>query len=256
MENKNPNLRTSVGSKWFDGMSEDWLVEIAAQLGQESFIQSLLSTAGNTMARINIEDTLFKDSRFLELVHKFGRHAALGMVIETFIVAQEFYLNMETKRMIPAKEWKKRKLCNDVIESGLAELREGNLVYIFGSEEHFAWLLQCQEAGQKSAQKRKSSNGRLTVVQPSSTTVEAPATSYSYSSSKNLNINTAKVGPEELAKRCLDGVKRFGPDDIDGLKKFMGSQIYEQVRVKIGWQAIREMKRDNWQLMNLTKSLS
>lgn len=211
------------------------------------------------MARINIEDSLFKDSRFVELTLKLGdRHRALGAVLEAFMVAQEFYLDLTTNRMIPLKEWKKRKLCDAVMDSGLAELRDGELIYVSGSEKQFAWLIQCQSAGIQSAKTRS----RATTVQRPSTTVQGPSTSYSSSysssSSKNINNNTCSngVGPEEAAKKCIEGIKKFGPDEYDNLKKFVGDYINKRVIDTGGWASIREMKRDAYTLMNLTKRLT
>lgn len=104
------------------------------------------------MSRINIEDSLFKDGAFLDLaIAMSSRHAALGAVVEAFIIAQEFYLNEETNRLIPLTEWNRRKAVGLVIECGFAELRGENkdFVYVRGSEKQFAWLLQRQEAGSK-----------------------------------------------------------------------------------------------------------
>lgn len=103
------------------------------------------------MARINIEKSLFSDGAFLDLVEKMGRHAALGAAVEAFIIAQEFYLNLETERMIPITEWNRRKAVGFIIDVGLAELRGNNneYVYVRGSENQFKWLIQRQEAGSK-----------------------------------------------------------------------------------------------------------
>lgn len=104
------------------------------------------------MARINIEDSLFKDGPYLDLIIKIGsRHAALGAFVEACIIAQEFYLNEETERMIPLSEWKRRKAVDYIIDVGLAELKgnQNQYVYLRGSEKQFAWLLQRKNAGDK-----------------------------------------------------------------------------------------------------------
>lgn len=101
------------------------------------------------MARINIEDSLFKDARFINLCIFYGsRTSALGSICWAFIVAQKFYLNTETERLIPLSEWKRQECDDKLIDFGLAEVRP-NGIYVSGSEAQFAWLIQKQEAGKK-----------------------------------------------------------------------------------------------------------
>lgn len=60
------------------------------------------------MARINIEDSLFKDDRFLELVARLGNKTlALGVIVEAFILAQKHYLKESNDRLIPLSEWER-----------------------------------------------------------------------------------------------------------------------------------------------------
>lgn len=114
------------------------------------------------MSRINIEDSLFKDGRFIELAIKMGsRHSALGAVVEAFILAQEFFLNKESGRMIPLNEWKRRKAVDLVIDAGLAEIR-GEFVYVCGAEKQFSWLIQRQDAGLLGGRKKSNAIKRTT----------------------------------------------------------------------------------------------
>jgi hypothetical protein len=101
------------------------------------------------MARINIEDSLFKHNGFTKLLLKLGsRRAALGALVEAFMLAQEHFLSDASERLIPLSEWKRQEIADEIIESGLAEVREKG-IYVFGSNEQFAWLLQKQNAGRK-----------------------------------------------------------------------------------------------------------
>lgn len=101
------------------------------------------------MARINIEDSIYKDFRFYKLVEKSNSvDEAIGSLIRAWSLAQQFYLNEETSRLIPKTEWKRQSINNSVIDAGLAEVR-GEYVYVLGSDDQFAWLLQRQEAGKK-----------------------------------------------------------------------------------------------------------
>jgi hypothetical protein len=102
------------------------------------------------MPRINIEDSLFRDERYLDLVAKMGcKYKALGIVTSSFILAQKTWLKSES---IPQKAWPKD--MNILIELELAEVQEDGSIYIKGSRKQFDWLRQKQKAGKKSAQKR------------------------------------------------------------------------------------------------------
>lgn len=131
------------------------------------------------MARINIEDSLLKDDKFTELCIKLGsRILALGTVTESFILAQKFYLNAANDRLIPLNEWQRKKELHVLLDVGMAEQFE-NGIYIKGSHESFAWILQKQNAGKKSAaSKRIKQQTTSTGVQRESTqsNVQQPLT--------------------------------------------------------------------------------
>lgn len=113
------------------------------------------------MARINIEDSLFKDSRFIDLMIKIGdKDAALGKIVRAFIVAQSHYLSTDNDRLIPKSEWKKQGCSDDLLDVGLAEEKKKG-IYVFGSDDQFKWLLQRQNAGK--SPKRQGSRPGETV---------------------------------------------------------------------------------------------
>lgn len=97
------------------------------------------------MARINIEDSLFRDSRWLDLIIKTGcQHRALGLLARAWILAQEHWLEYGH---VPAKAWLKD--LNILIDVELAKrLSDGN-VYVKGSKTAFGWLEQRVAAGRK-----------------------------------------------------------------------------------------------------------
>lgn len=97
------------------------------------------------MSRINIEDSLFKDSRFFDLLIKCGcKYKALGIVTSAWILAQEHWLKY---RSIPKKAWPKD--LDILIEFKLAEKLENGDIYIKGSKNAFKWLEQKSDAGKK-----------------------------------------------------------------------------------------------------------
>lgn len=101
------------------------------------------------MARINIEDSLFKERSFEKLMFKLGsRRAAIGAIVEVFMLAQKHYLSEANDRLIPIDDWKREEISDEIIECGFAEIRTKG-IYVRGSKEQFSWLIQRQEAGRK-----------------------------------------------------------------------------------------------------------
>lgn len=102
------------------------------------------------MARINIEDSLFKDRRFLKLLTKLGcQYKTLGMVCSAWILAQENWLKY---KCIPAKAWPSD--LDILIEIELAERTLTGDVYVKGSSSAFAWLQQKSNAGKSKSVKK------------------------------------------------------------------------------------------------------
>lgn len=184
------------------------------------------------MARINIEDTLFRDSRFLELVLSTGnRWTALGMVTEAWYLAQEYFLNEESDRMIPLEVWRKRKAPDVVISAGLAEVRDDK-VYVCGSSEQFDWLLQKAESGKRggiaSAQKR--AQAKLNQIQAplESATAESseaqanPSESNPLTLSLSLSLNNTLCEAAPVAAEPKNVVAGFfepePPQEIEEIK--------------------------------------
>lgn len=100
---------------------------------------------GVEVARINVEDKIFKDQRYLDLIIDLKSvETALGAVVRCWMMGQEFWKHSDNG--IPKSEWKKQRLNDALITCGLAEDR-GDFVFIIGSEKHFAWIRQKVEAG-------------------------------------------------------------------------------------------------------------
>lgn len=99
------------------------------------------------MARINIEDSLYRDNRFINLYIKLNSfEAAIGALVRVWSVAQDWYLT--ENKMIPVGEWKKQGLNDAVIEVGLAEITDG-FIRVSGADKQFSWLYQKVEAGRR-----------------------------------------------------------------------------------------------------------
>lgn len=167
------------------------------------------------MARINVEDSLFRDNRFLKLTIKTGSvPLALGLLIQAWIVAQKFYLT--DSQTIPLDHWKAQELSDLLIEVGLAEI-VGDGVRMKGAEAQFGWLKHRAEAGRKGGQtkaKNKAESKAKTSQAKSSKPKQTQASSsfsFSYSSSSsNSDSKYLSSKGEGTASTDVDGAPSGG----------------------------------------------
>lgn len=104
---------------------------------------------GILVARINIEDSIFRDDRWLDLLLKTGcKYKSLGIVTSGWILSQRFWLEFG---YIPKKHWPKD--LEILIVVGFAEAVE-NGIYIKGSKKAFSWLDQKASAGRNTSEKK------------------------------------------------------------------------------------------------------
>lgn len=108
------------------------------------------------MARLNIEDSLVNDERFIFVSSKIGRYQAMGQFVFIAKLAQRYWID---GMLIPESVYNLGEFSDAFFSSGLVEKRE-NGVYLRGSEEHFAWILSKRENGQKGGRPRKSNDLR------------------------------------------------------------------------------------------------
>lgn len=134
------------------------------------------------MARINIEDSLWSDPRFLKLCIKIGNEMqAIGAVVLAWRLAQRYYC--PDRQPIPVDAFERAEMPEALIETGLAE-RVDDGVRMCGSDEHFAWWFQRQEAGRKGGlakAKRPLADAKREV---GGSKQNVPSSSYSFSNSK------------------------------------------------------------------------
>lgn len=105
------------------------------------------------MPRISIDDSLYRDIRFRKLCLRVGcDYKSVGMVVAAFTLAQEHFLTESNDRLIPFHEYPEdlQILC----EMGIVVKKEKGY-YVRGSEDHFSWLIQRQNAGKAKKSKRK-----------------------------------------------------------------------------------------------------
>lgn len=199
------------------------------------------------MPRINIEDSLFLDIRYQHLVEKTGsRASALGSVILAWIVAQKYWL--DNCRLVPIVEFKRVPNYEFLIETGLSRVSEdGEFVYVSGSKDQFAWILQKVNAGKTSgiARKRKSleksSNGEGTATNGDERLRTSYSYSYSYSDSENMCVNNKNDLSEKLSS-CLEvwsdtlkhfKIKKDPKFDETSILRLIKSNGYEQTKLAL-----------------------
>jgi hypothetical protein len=109
----------------------------------------------HTMARVNVEDSVFIDGRFMNLVLKLGSpDTAIGALVRAWRLAQEYYLRDDTHGKIPLKTWKQHGMNDALFDVGFARIEDDH-VYVSGSESQFAWLNQKSDAGKSLSDKKK-----------------------------------------------------------------------------------------------------
>ena len=98
------------------------------------------------MPRINIDDKLFGDDRFIELTVLVGDYQkAIGICVQIFRLGQRFWAH---DNLIPLKLFKKISGSDLFLKVGLAK-RKPNGIYVCGYENYFAWNSQKIEASRK-----------------------------------------------------------------------------------------------------------
>lgn len=98
------------------------------------------------MPRINIEDSIYRDTRYQDYLIKCGnRREALGGWAEVIIAAQKYFLSHGE---IPIEKFYALGLDERLIETGLAKKTDTGVI-IIGQAEHFEWLKKRSVAGHK-----------------------------------------------------------------------------------------------------------
>lgn len=184
------------------------------------------------MARINIEDSIYKDFRFMTLIMKTGSvDHALGCLVRAWSLAQDWFLVGDTQGMIPLAEWKKQGISDLLLEVKLAEAHD-NLIRVSGSEEQFAWLIQKAAAGAKSGEARRKKselNGCSTDVNVRSTegNGDEPLTP-TLSPSLSLSQSHDLKSPHTPQGDDVEGLRSAGEKSVEEL-----SQTAKKAKVKL-----------------------
>lgn len=215
------------------------------------------------MARINIEDSIYKSDKFLQLVINVGdKNKALGILVSAWTLAQKYYLDENNERLIPLNA--RTTEIDELIKVGLAVEKSKKGYYLKGSDEQFAWLLQKSAAGKKSAQTRKNKaakapkpnkkkdnptpvNGRATAGNVRSTDVNLLSPSsllLSPSQSLAQTPTQKELGLQDLNRKVWDAyktsyMKKYKVEPVRNAK--VNNQI-SQFAKRLGAEAIEVVR--------------
>lgn len=120
------------------------------------------------MARINIDDSIHSDHRFIKLMIDLGGdyYKAIGLLVSAWKLGQKHFKEKENDGLIPHEVWAGSPF-EKILECGLAEKKEKG-VYVKGGKKQFGWLEQKSSAGSvggKVSAEKRASNKKLKQIQ-------------------------------------------------------------------------------------------
>jgi len=161
---------------------------------------------GRIVARINIEDKIYRDERFHRLSAFEGKYKALGLCVTAWDLAHRWYLK-HPEHLIPLAEWDASEELRLLEKFGLAERREKG-IYVKGSKDECEYLTDRQSAGRKGGLKSQenfsSKRKQIEQNQPSSSSSIS-----STNSNKNIHVESDVVAEASEGK--------FTPNDLVSL---------------------------------------
>jgi hypothetical protein len=150
------------------------------------------------MARINIEDSIYRDERFHKLSAFEGYYKALGICVAAWDLAHRWF-NKHPENLIPFSVWDEKNELSLLEKYGLAERRD-NGVYVKGSSTQCDYLTKRVEAGRRGGLKSQEIfSSKLKQIEQNRPSVSS---SFSLSNSEELkNVfsdenTTIKVEPK------------------------------------------------------------
>lgn len=214
------------------------------------------------MARINVEDSWWVDTRRTKLIKLLGsERLADGAALALWRLAQDYWKKKSGPKNIPLHVFEQFEGYEAFVECGLVEVdRTLSEAIVRGASEHFEWLLKSREDGKKggraSAEKRKKKYGSAqpnsikaknprTPPEPFSTHAETSSSisissSSSISSSNSSCINIAKktsnVNAWEIYRKVY--LERYGVDPVRNVK--VNSQLKQLVE-RLGSDSVEKV---------------
>lgn len=140
------------------------------------------------MARINVDDEIGSDPRFIKLLGLLqGDYwRALGLCVGAWRMGQKFFKDVDAKGIIPLNEWAQTDFA-PILECGLAIEKDGG-IYIKGSKDKFAWLDKKVEAGKIGG--KKSADSRKRKKKQNEANASSASSKTEHSSSKTKQVES------------------------------------------------------------------
>lgn len=210
------------------------------------------------MARVNIEDSIYRDERFIRFCASlnFNKAAAIGYCVLAWDLAHKWYLKSPTK-LIPIKEWEKENIPKEFILCGLAEIRDGG-IYIKGSDEHCGYLLICQESGRRGGLKRElnRSNNYHNIIDESSkgSLGFVPSSSSSSSSSLSSSKKEEYMSSDKQMTHPLHELIEIWNENCGSLPKVKASNPMRQRMTLARWKENPDPEYWKQVVIKITKS--
>lgn len=166
------------------------------------------------MARINIEDSIYRDQRFFDLAIQVGsRELAIGCLVFAWDLAQRFVTS--PSGLIPHSEWSKIKQSEAIASVGLARVEEAG-VYVCGTRDHHAWLKERHEAARKGGLKsqenrRKQNQANESKLNTSSSPSSSPSEEFTHT---HTNAHALDGQPSQAEELMPVSPKVKAPDPV------------------------------------------
>lgn len=180
------------------------------------------------MARINIEDSIYSDARFIDFVLQVGdQMTAIGSLVFAWRLAQTFWC--PDQHLIPLVRWERLKHSQAMLDCGLAVLRDDS-IYVCGTEEQFSWYFKKVAAGKRGGQARARNLREKSLAKPSKPKQIQPSSSSSSSSSEEEErIYTSD--PKEISEGIQTWQKTLDRYGIDKKAKLDEIQIARLIQL-------------------------
>lgn len=163
------------------------------------------------MARINIDDSLFYDPKFINLITKTGsQFTAIGAYFYALKIAETYLSADNPDGKIPLEEWREYEFGDLMLDVKLARILNDKVI-VFGAEEQFGWLQKRRSAGSqggKSRTRRVDSvpENKQQIVDNQVNSVENDSSKHQANSSKTKQneANSSKRKPLSLSLSLRD----------------------------------------------------
>jgi hypothetical protein len=177
------------------------------------------------MARINLDDDLYKDKRFQWLLIKTGHPTiAQGAIMEAFKLAQKYFDNPHTKGLIPWEEWEQQDMHPALLESKCA-IKQEDGVYVMGSKTKFTWLKGKSEGGRTVTPKKLESLEKARKIKK---TKNAATENSLYSSIQTTDATEISIQPTENSIQVSENSEvtrdEYADDSLDSLNEQKDAQ--------------------------------